>query len=62
MAWTRMVLKDKMRHIKHFKRVLGAKNDSNWAGPSQKSLEAFHQQELGKDFYREKAEAKQGNY
>lgn len=36
--------------------------DLNQAAPILRWLEVLHQQKLGRDFYREKAEAKSGNH
>lgn len=42
-------------------RVYLSKNTSLWAAPNKKWLGEIHQQELGWDLYREKAETKQDN-
>jgi hypothetical protein len=52
------LLKDKLRHIKNIKSLYY----SNQAIPNQKEKGVLHQQDSGKDFYREQVETKQGNY
>lgn len=40
-----VLLKEKLRHIKTFRKQLGAKNNSNWRVPNWKALGAEYQGE-----------------